>query len=84
MLRVGVIGCGLMGRMHSLNCNQTEDVSVVAVADVRTDRAKALAEELNATAYIKAETMFEDTRLDAVVLASPPFTRWPALRSATS
>ena len=44
MLKIGLIGCGFMGSMHA-NCYQNiAGVKVTAVADLRREKAEALAE----------------------------------------
>ena len=43
MIKIGIIGCGFMGNMHANCYKNIEGVAVVAVADVREEKAKALA-----------------------------------------
>ena len=40
MIKVGLIGCGFMGGMHSACYKVLENARVVAVADVRKDKAE--------------------------------------------
>lgn len=42
-LRVCVVGCGAMGTIHAQRWNALPDASVVAVVDIRPDRAERLA-----------------------------------------
>ena len=83
-LRVGIVGCGLMGRKHALNCCRMEGVSVVAVADVGTAKAEALATEVRATRYDSAEEMIAKVPLDAAILATPPGERMEIVEAATA
>ena len=43
MLKVGLIGCGFMGSMHTNCYNNIADAKVVAVADLRREKAEELA-----------------------------------------
>jgi len=42
-LRVCVVGCGAMGTIHAARWNRLPDAAVVAVVDIRPDRAERLA-----------------------------------------
>ncbi|MBI2856789.1 MAG: Gfo/Idh/MocA family oxidoreductase [Chloroflexi bacterium] len=83
-LRIGVAGCGQMGRKHALNCSRLEGVSVVAVADTDQDRAGALAQETGAVPYGDCEAMLADAGLDAAIIATPPGGRRQAIEAAAS
>ena len=39
MIKIGLIGCGFMGGMHSACYKEIEGATVVAVADVRKEKA---------------------------------------------
>jgi len=71
-LRIGVVGCGNMGRKHLVNCCRTDKVSVVAIADIDADKLNALRVETKVAAYESAEAMLRNASLDAVVVATPP------------
>ena len=51
MLKVGLIGCGFMGAMHANCYKNIEGVEIVAVADIRKEKAEELAKDTNATIY---------------------------------
>lgn len=73
MLRVGLIGCGFMGAMHA-NCYlHLEDVEVVAVADVRPEKAKELAALSNAEIYSDGYELIENAELDAIDICLPTY-----------
>jgi len=42
-LRVCIVGCGMMGTIHAARWNRLPEAQVVAVADIRPDRAEKLA-----------------------------------------
>jgi len=69
-VRVGVIGLGLMGRVHAGNA---EDVgaTVVAGADVSPDPRAEFIEEFDVPTYDSHEAMLEAEDLDAVVITTP-------------
>lgn len=81
-LRLGVVGCGQMGRKHAVNCSRIEGVSVVAVADKDHERASAVAKDIRAVQYESAEAMVANAGLDAVVIATPPGQRRQAVEAA--
>ncbi len=48
LYRIGIVGCGGMGRSHAAGWHARSDSEVVATADVSADAATALAEEYGA------------------------------------
>lgn len=70
-LRIGIIGCGQMGRIHATGYRKA-GAQVVAVADLRGEAARTLAADLNCTAYEDYHAMLAAERLDAVSVATPP------------
>jgi predicted dehydrogenase len=71
-VRIGVVGCGQMGRKHALNCSRIKGVAVVAVADKDIARARALAKEMAAVPYSSAEALLANVDIDALIVATPP------------
>jgi predicted dehydrogenase len=72
-VRLGVIGCGAMGSDLARNAAQVDTAQVVAVSDVVTERAQALAEALGADPHADADALLGREDVDAVLIASPPF-----------
>ena len=72
MLRVGLIGCGFMGGMHAACYKVIEGVELVAVADVREDKAKAVAGE-NTEIYADGMSLIENADVDAVDICLPTY-----------
>ena len=71
MLKVGLIGCGFMGAMHA-NCYRNIDgVQVVAVADIRREKAEALAE--GAAIYGDGLELIEQADVDIIDICLPTF-----------
>ncbi|MCX7643346.1 MAG: Gfo/Idh/MocA family oxidoreductase, partial [Armatimonadetes bacterium] len=69
-VRVGVIGCGVIGRVHLKFLTQNPLTKVSAVADIREEAAKEAAKQFNIPkVYTDAEGLLNDSEVDAVVLA---------------
>ncbi len=84
ILKIGIAGCGQMGRKHALNCSRMDGVSVVAVADSDEERAMALAGETKAIPYQSSEAMIGGSILDALIVATPPGVRREAVERAAT
>ena len=50
-LRVAIIGCGRILPMHAVPATVLEQSELVAVCDIRAERAKAAAEKYGCKAY---------------------------------
>ncbi|GIX06934.1 MAG: hypothetical protein KatS3mg115_1337 [Candidatus Poribacteria bacterium] len=74
--RVGIVGCGGMGRSHARNWAAHPRTEVVATADVNYDAAKALADEYSARAYGDYREMLQKEELDIVSV-----TTWQNVRA---
>jgi len=76
MLKVGVIGCGGMGRSHIERItNRTQGAQVVAVSDVFEEGAKkaaAIAGE-GCKVYNNGKDLINDPDVEAVLIVSPGF-----------
>ena len=77
-VRLGVIGCGVIGHAHAEAAVQLEETELVALADLRLEAAEELAEELDVpAAYGSADDLLDDPAVEAVVLAMPASARTP-------
>lgn len=74
MKKVGLIGCGYMGTMHA-NCYKAlgDKVQVVAVADLRAENAKEIADMFGATIYNDAEALINNADVDFVDICLPTY-----------
>jgi predicted dehydrogenase len=70
-LKVGVVGCGLIGKRRAQVAQQSGADDVVIVADVDEGRAKALAGEIGCLAAGDWRDVIERDDLEAVVVATP-------------
>lgn len=75
MLRVGLIGAGYMGSMHSVcyKALASEDVIISAVADLRADKAKEVAEKFNAEIFETGMDLIENANVDVVDICLPTY-----------
>ena len=71
-VRLGVIGCGVIGSMHLRAAALAPEVELAGTADRIPRRAQAAAERFGAQrAYGQTEELIADPGIDAVVLALP-------------
>jgi predicted dehydrogenase len=74
--RVGIVGCGGMGRSHANDWTRTQRAQVVATADVNLDGARSLAGNYRANAYSDHHEMLATEDLDIVSV-----TTWQSVRA---
>ena len=84
-VRVGVIGCGRIGRLHCENLSRMPGVDVVGIADLRLDVAKDVAATCHVgRAFDDPRRLLQDSSIDALVIASPTDTHAPLLWEAAT
>jgi predicted dehydrogenase len=75
-VRLGIIGCGVIGRVHLGTARQSSLLQIVAVADMREQAAREVAAQFGIpAAYTDASALLDDPRVEAVVLALPAAAR---------
>ncbi len=73
-LRVGVVGCGLLGQRHARFWAQQDDAELVGVADARIERAEDVATQWSVPRACRSvEELMDSVRPDAVSVATPDF-----------
>jgi len=72
-VRMGVIGCGSIAEIaHFPSIARSTEAQLVAVCDVSSERAKAAAAKWGAQqSFTDYRKMYDSTKLDAVVIATP-------------
>lgn len=73
MIKVGLIGCGFMGGMHSACYDVIEGAQVVAVADVRREKAEEIAKMHNADIYATGEELIANADVDVIDICLPTY-----------
>ncbi|MAE66057.1 MAG: hypothetical protein CMJ18_17430 [Phycisphaeraceae bacterium] len=73
-IQVGLIGSGPMGRDLANGLAEVERARLVAVCDARQESADKLADDLGVEAAGSIDEMLERDDIDAVMVATPPFT----------
>jgi predicted dehydrogenase len=71
-LKFALIGAGGIAQAYAQAFTQSECCQLVAVADVREESAKALAEIVGGKFYTDYKTLAENETLDAVIVSTPP------------
>lgn len=71
-VKVGVVGCGVIGPTHMQAAVNASHIELVAVADLIDERAKAAAEKYNLPkTYREGAELIQDPEVELVVLAFP-------------
>ncbi len=77
-LKIAVIGCGRISVMHLQSIQLLDCVELVAVCDVKKERADLVATQYNAKAYYDYQEMLDRVRLDCVHICLPHYLHVPA------
>ena len=84
-LKCGVVGGGILGKVHLKACTQFPYAQPVAICDINGERAKEAAEEFDVEAYTDYEDMIDKADLDVIHIATPDFAhRDPVIKSLQS
>ncbi len=70
----GIVGAGAIAQSYAQAFESSDSAMLVAVADVRAEPARAMAHGFACPSYTKYEDMLSGTKLDAVVICTPPNT----------
>ncbi len=70
MLRIAVLGCGRIGRMHAANIAAHPRAQLIAVYDVNQSAADTVAAQHEVRAFGSAEEVFASRDVDAVLVAT--------------
>lgn len=70
-IRVGIIGCGKIFPMHAVSVSKLDDVELVAVCDIKEDRAKSAAQTFGCRYYTDYREMMDKGHLDSIHICTP-------------
>lgn len=74
MLKVGLIGCGFMGGMHAACYKEIDGAQLVAVADVRAEKAEEMSKKYGVSEiYNTGAELIEKADVDIVDICLPTF-----------
>lgn len=73
MLKVGLVGYGFMGGMHSQCYEATGEAKIVAIADVEADRRDAAKAKFGCNVYESMDDMLASEKLDIVDICTPTY-----------
>jgi len=71
-IRVGMIGAGWIAQEHARVLGSLPDADLVAICDLDTERAEALAQAAGARAYLDWHELLDAEDLGALVVCTPP------------
>ncbi len=70
MIRIAVLGCGRIGRMHANNISNHRDAELATVFDLHMPSANDVASSHNIQAADTAEEIFASDSIDAILIAT--------------
>ncbi|TVY08018.1 Gfo/Idh/MocA family protein [Paenibacillus cremeus] len=73
MVRVAVVGVGVIAAEHLKNLQQNEDAQLVAVCDIIKENAEKVGQQYGAVPYTDFDAMLDNEDIDALFLCVPPF-----------
>lgn len=76
-LKSAIIGCGGIAQVHGAVLDAMEDAELIAFADIRPERAQAMAEKYGGRAYESLEALLEQESPDVVHLCTPHYLHTP-------
>jgi myo-inositol 2-dehydrogenase / D-chiro-inositol 1-dehydrogenase len=82
MVGIAVLGCGRIGRIHARNLAQHPRARLLMVFDVLAEAARQTAAGLDVEVARSVEEALSDSRVQAVVIATPTGTHVPLMRAA--
>jgi predicted dehydrogenase len=86
-LRVGILGCGVLGTRHATNLSTLPEVVIVACCDADEQRAQVLAEKVTsgqATVFTDYQDLLDRAALDALYICLPPFAHGDEVEQAAA
>ncbi|NLG81447.1 MAG: Gfo/Idh/MocA family oxidoreductase [Bacilli bacterium] len=73
MVRVAIVGCGGMGSVHFEVYKKLPDVEIVALVDIRREKAEEKAKESAIHVYTDIDEMLTNEKVDIVDICTPSY-----------
>ncbi|MDD3279067.1 MAG: Gfo/Idh/MocA family oxidoreductase [Lachnospiraceae bacterium] len=83
-MRAAIVGCGLIAQVHVKALQELRDITLVAAADIRQDRALTFAKQYHCKAYLSLEEMLEEEQIDVLHICTPHVFHVPMIQYALS
>ncbi|HMO86326.1 MAG TPA: Gfo/Idh/MocA family oxidoreductase, partial [Lacipirellulaceae bacterium] len=82
-IRLGIVGCGVIGQYHIRHASASARIEVTALADLHVEQARSSALQYNVRhVYQQGLDLIDSPHVDAVVLAVPTDVRFELAQSA--
>lgn len=72
VVRVGIVGCGIIGRRLALAFAEHEETEIVAVCDIDGERASTMASEYDCEYFTNPSDLLIPGKIDLVYVGVPP------------
>ncbi len=72
-MKIAVIGCGGISKMHLKALKDNPYTDIIAVADIKIERANEAAKEYGARAYYDFDELLRNEKLDAIHICTPHY-----------
>lgn len=71
--KVAIIGCGNIFAMHAQSIKEIKNTEIVALCDIKEERAKEKASQYNCNYYVDYKEMFEKEEIDVIHICLPHY-----------
>lgn len=82
MLRMGIVGCGIMGKLYASLIDQHPHLCLAGVCDHHLLKAQELGRAVSTAAFSDPGVMYRQAELDAVYIATPDFAHYELVAEA--
>lgn len=72
-MKAAVIGCGNISKVHFIALSENPEAEIIAVADIKPERADEAAEKHGARAYYNIDELLENETPDVVHICTPHY-----------
>lgn len=83
-LNCAIVGCGGIAQVHGEVLHALPDACLKAFADIRPERARAMAEQYSGTAYSSLEELLDREMIDVLHICTPHYLHTPMAELALS